>query len=251
MKESINAVAYTHIGYKRERNDDAFFINYTWKFFGVCDGIGGIKYGKKTAELAADYFNGNVFEFEGEEKDLDLPPDQLLKKVIDRLDQLIGLKNYEWYVRYGCTLCGIWIVDKAHAFVFNLGDSRCYVYRKNEKVLEKLTEDHNMAEAILKKERSAGDMELRQARHILTKYIGNLYDNEPEIISIDYQMGDRFLICTDGLYSEVSEKELYNIMYNYEHKEISKVGDLFIQRALESGGNDNITLVIIEIDTKE
>lgn len=252
MSGRINVVTYTDIGKKRERNEDKIFVNYSLQLFGLCDGMGGLKYGKEAADLVAHYFSrSDIFEYKDTGNIINTDSINMLKNAISNINQKIGFKNYEWYVRYGCTLCGIWFVNEHQALVFNLGDSRCYIYRNKETVLERITNDHNQAQQLFDSKKSITAEEMNCARHILTRYVGKLHDDEPDIFQVNFQSGDRFLVCTDGLYIEVPEKELQYIMYNNSRKEIFEFGDVFIEKALNHGGRDNISLVILEPMIKE
>lgn len=239
----IEAVAYTDIGYVREQNEDTAFINSQANIYGVCDGIGGLEHGKDAAEMVREFFLNNNLS----EKLSDSSSDQALLDAISDIDQEVGFRNFSWYVQYGCTLCGVWIKNENQVTVFHLGDSRCYIWRKNSHHLELITRDHNLAQDGLETNKKAflGKKECRQ--NIITRYIGNPNGNTVDFLHLKLAVGDRILLCTDGLYNAVSEKEMKMILYNNMRRQVTEFGQEFIKAALDAGGNDNITLLMLDI----
>lgn len=246
MKNKINLVTFSNTGIVRERNEDIVFVNSQNHLFGVCDGMGGLKYGKKAAEIVGEYFQSYNLIEKSVEQEMQFSEEEIIKDIICDIDYKIGFQNYPWYTRYGCTLCGVWIINDLEAIIFNVGDSRCYIYRDNFWEGELLTKDHNQASEIYNKGAKAANHDIESGKHILTKFIGNFEDNEPEICRVKYHVGDRFLICTDGLYNEVQKKEMDEIMYNKSCRNIMEIGSDLMTKAIVAGGKDNISLVLID-----
>ena len=247
MERIINVATLSSTGTVRERNEDTIFVNSKNYLFGVCDGMGGLKYGKKTAEMVSEYFEqlGLIEECTGSNSQTS--EEQIMKEIICNIDQKIAFYNYPWYVRFGCTLCGICVLNDHEAIVFNLGDSRCYSFKNNSQESEIITSDHNLAAESRKGNEQITDPDLEKGKNILTKYIGNPEDNEPYISRVNYQCGDRFLLCTDGLYNELPKKEIDKIVYNYAHKDINEASTLLVDNSIAAGGRDNVTVVLIDI----
>lgn len=248
MGIKYNVAALSRTGIVRERNEDKIFINSKIRLFGVCDGMGGLKYGKETAEMVSEYFRQHSLIDDSVISYSKISKEQVIQEIILDIDQRIAFRNYSWYVRYGCTLCGVWIINNHEAMIFNLGDSRCYIFKSNAQEGKLLTRDHNQASELCNENETVSISNSQNAlgKNILTKYIGNPGSNEPDIIKVNYQNGDRFLICTDGLYNELQEKEIDNIMYNYGHKDITETSKNLVEESIVAGGRDNISVVLIE-----
>ncbi len=247
MNRRINVATFSSTGIVRERNEDTIFVNSKNLLFGVCDGMGGLKYGKKAAELVSEYFQQCSMIDNNDVSQMEIPEEQVIQEMIYDINQRIAFNNYPWYVRYGCALCGIWIVSDNDAIVFNLGDSRCYIFKYNSQEGELLTRDHNRASELKNKNVTDGNFDNKIERNILTKYIGKIEENEPNICKVSFRQGDRFLICTDGLYNELSKKQIENILYNHEYRDIEEVGRILVKKSIAAGGRDNISVVLIDI----
>lgn len=246
MENKINLAIHSSTGIVRERNEDAVFVNMKNHLLGVCDGMGGLKYGKDAAEIVSEYFqqNGLIDEFLAQNSQM--KEEQIIQELIYDINQRIAFHNYSWYVRYGCTLCGIWIVNDKEAIIFNLGDSRCYFFKNDSVEGEILTRDHNRAAELKIGNNNKTSPDNKNGKNILTKYIGNLGENEPCIYRVAFQKGDRFLICTDGLYNELQKTEIDTIIYNNTHRDIGEVGSLLVDKSIAAGGRDNVTVLLIE-----
>lgn len=131
--------------------------------------------------------------------------------------------------------------------VFHLGDSRAYLFRNGE--LYQLTKDQTLAAMKV----SLGFYEendplVEKEKHQLTEYIGcdqTLENLRPlESQWMDLLSGDKLLICSDGLYDMCSNAQIIEIMKNEEQPE--KIAQKLLQRALENGGLDNITCLVLE-----
>lgn len=244
--KKFNLAIHSNAGVVRERNEDTVFLNPKNHLLGVCDGMGGLKYGKDAAEIVRDYFQQNNLIDEFLTQNSQMPEEHIIQELIYDINQRIAFHNYPWYVRYGCTLCGIWIVNDKEAIIFNLGDSRCYLFKNDSVEGELLTRDHNRATELQIGNNNNAFADNKNGKNILTKYIGNLGDNEPCIYRVGFQQGDRFLICTDGLYNELQKTEIDKIIYSNIHRDIREVGALLVETSIAAGGRDNVTVVLIE-----
>ena len=126
------------------------------------------------------------------------------------------------------------------AYIGNIGDSRVYLYRDNE--LVQLTEDHTYVNTLVK----AGILTEEQAsvdkrKNIITKAIGADSTVEPDFFQVNIMKDDIFILCSDGLYDEISENELINILKL--DLSMSETCDKLVELANENGGNDNITVI--------
>ncbi len=241
----FSAKGLTDIGKIRGENQDAFLIDEEAGLFAVADGMGGMLNGALAARLTLECLQrllkagllkeSAVSEADENEKDVM----HLLKEVIIKLSDLV---RSEVGPRSGSTLV-MALAKKDRVYIAHLGDSRAYLLRGGR--LERLTRDHNMA-ADLVDEGKIAPMEAMHhpIRNIVTGYIG-MKDVAPEVRGIYPEDGDRLLLCSDGLSSMVPDDEIARTLK--EIKDIRMALKELILRANESGGEDNITAVIIDI----
>lgn len=231
------ACGITDIGMKRKENQDAFLISVDRGFFAVADGMGGMREGA----LASRYAINNLYEIFDENVSIEDDIERIsliikdaIIKVSDRLRELMGIYT-------GTTIVSVIIKDE-NAAIAHMGDSRAYLLRN--KGLSRLTEDHNLFALLLKTKRFTED-ELRndKAQHALTRYVGMEYAR-PDIKVISLKHGDCLLLCTDGLSEMVKDEEIAEMMEKMQRPEIILQG--LVDRANETGGDDNITAIIIE-----
>jgi PPM family protein phosphatase len=130
----------------------------------------------------------------------------------------------------------------------HIGDSRCYLL--NESGYKQLTEDHSLVyELVRTGQISKEDAENHPRKNVILRALGTEQTVEMDIITVMFEEGDYLLICSDGLSNKVTEKEMVEILSNQET--LQKRADTFIHLANDYGGEDNITLVIVEHSTGE
>lgn len=245
----------SHQGCVRGNNEDNFYVNgriradlskgesFTEQIentgrvlFAICDGMGGESYGEQ-ASLAA-------------------------VSALETRDQMTAQQDAEQNVRaanagvleiqeqFNCTTAGTTLtamsIEDDNALVYNIGDSRIYLLRDN--TLSRLTKDDTMANYLIEtgtftEEQTKGS----PAEHMLTQYIGlGEYEGIDPHISAPFRLldGDRFLLCSDGLYDMVSDEQMKELMMQ---ETVEESGQQLLNTALQNGGADNTTVIVIEI----
>ena len=144
----------------------------------------------------------------------------------------------------GTTLVGLLLEDHRRAVIAHVGDSRAYRLRGDR--LEVLTQDHTMATALVREghltEREAVNHRLS---HVLTRALCCEGRCEVEITKASVAAGDLFLLCSDGLSNMLSAEEILALLL--DGRDTEETCERLIQAALSQGGNDNITVVLVEI----
>lgn len=144
----------------------------------------------------------------------------------------------------GTTLVVAYIHEN-EIYIGNVGDSRAYYF--NKQYLWQVTEDHSLVNehirAGLLKDSEAKDF---QAKNIITRSVGFEKNVRCDIIRKGLKVGDHYLLCSDGLCGLVDDPEIHDLVRNNEKK---KAVELCIEKAKEAGGDDNITVVIISVDS--
>lgn len=231
----MKAAGRTDRGKVRELNEDTF--GYNDCLFVVADGMGGHQAGEVASAIAVETIlkanlNGDIKV--ALKKTLALANQNILKQAEENIE-LTGM---------GTTVAVLYL-ENGLAYVTNIGDSRVYYLSDNE--LKLLTNDHSLVNELVK----TGEITVEEAkshpkRNILTQALGSNGTMDPEIIKIEINKGDKFLLCSDGLTGSVSETSIQELMTQMIDPEI--IVDQLINSANEFGGGDNITVVLVEIN---
>jgi PPM family protein phosphatase len=256
MPDQIRGWAHTHVGNVRTNNEDTAYINLAKQAFAVSDGMGGAAAGEVASAMIIDSFDRFIAEESARtQEQLESPTEETQREILDAFQQSV-LRGHEEIVArqkrerdkrgMGCTFTGLLLIA-SRALIAHAGDSRIYLLRNthNQKI-QPLTSDHNMAQLLL----STTDLTLEQVRqhkkrNVLTNAIGVTAPLQVDLLAIDVLPEDRFLLCSDGLHE-----------YFPDDQELAFILDQFpgeagchelIRLALERGGHDNITVVLVEV----
>ena len=170
-----------------------------------------------------------------------------IKEAYEKANRMIhtkGLQNIQLR-GMGTTMCLLTITEDGIGYIGNVGDSRLYLLK--DQVLWQLTEDHTFITHQIKANLITGQQSEITATtedHMLTKSVGFAKEVEPDIFKKDVQPNETYLICSDGLTGTVSNEEIQNILNTYTGQQ--RVNQC-IKKALERGGGDNISVIVIEI----
>ena len=130
----------------------------------------------------------------------------------------------------------------------HVGDSR--IYRFRDQNLIKLTQDHSLRQEMLfKGELNAETAPLNAFKNIITRAIGTHSRVQPEVECSQLAEGDIYFLCSDGLTDELSLEEMRSILL--KAKTIKEASDSLVAAAKAKGGNDNITVVMVQIRAHE
>ncbi len=242
----------TDTGRIRKNNEDSFVIkNYDNGLFlaVVADGMGGHAGGQVASSVAVksviesvDTLNEVLYSSSPRKIKTELI--KILKKANNAVYEF---SNSDSKLDGMGTTAVVCTVVKDKLYVCNVGDSRLYVIGDN---IRQITKDHSLVTELI----DAGVITSEQAkehpqRNVITKALGTDTDVEPDIFSLTVDKGKKLLICTDGLSSLVSDKNILEIIRNAVSCEdaVSKL----ITKANDNGGQDNITAVVVNFDGGE
>jgi protein phosphatase len=227
------------VGKVRRLNEDNFWVSDT--LFVVADGMGGHAAGEIASELA-------IAEFR---RIAELSPlrTEDITAAIRRANEQILDTGAERGDRFGMgtTLTGIGVVSAGgsdHWAVFNVGDSR--VYRFADDMLSQLTVDHSEVQELV----TAGRLRREQARfhprrNVVTRSLGSDPAPAADVWVFPPVVGDRFLICSDGLTCELDDREIAQVLAEIEDPQA--VADELIRQANVAGGQDNVTTIVVDL----
>lgn len=225
----------TDVGLVRRVNQDVWYGNTEQNIFLVADGMGGHKAGEVAAETAMKHTVAYLTSHPN--KSLQLVEEAICfanRKVYE-----LSIAKSE-YAGMGTTICLLAILDKI--FIGHVGDSRIYRFRKK---LERLTEDHSLAQELMNIDGESHDTKYLPVKNVLTRAIGTYPTVSPSIQSFDYESEDLFLLCSDGLTNYVSDEQISKILS--KKNSLSNSGESLIRLAKQQGGGDNITVVLVQI----
>lgn len=234
----MNVVSRTHVGNVRPSNQDALLVlPGRYGLFGVADGMGGHKAGDVASRMAVDYLARMLQNAR--------PAEALLRGGIQQANLQIyreQLDNADWN-GMGTTLTVIW-EDDDRVLLGHVGDSRAYLLRYGR--LSQISVDHSLVGEMLRDGLITPEQARRHPyRNVITRALGASEDVLADISVLDKQAGDQYLICSDGLSEYVTTEEMEEILLN---RPMEQAADELLNRALQGGGRDNISLVIAEVE---
>lgn len=253
--KKIEGFGLTHVGRVRTSNEDAWGVFPDLGLFVVADGMGGHAAGEVASRIAVDvlreYFENRLKGAEDTTLPFDMPdnlPD--LPRCLVASTKLANLRIHEASQAdrskhgMGTTLVSTAVedLDRGTVYVGHVGDSRAYRIRDGKAVL--LTHDHSLindyiSQGLLTPE-EAGQHPLK---HVITRALGSGRQIEVDWQQVSLQPNDRILLCSDGLSNLVSELEIAEAAGQGSLQEGCRK---LIDRALENGGDDNVTVVLLE-----
>lgn len=239
----------THVGLKRKQNQDciAYVENEHHALLAVvCDGIGGGKAGDVASSMAIAHIRDSFLKMNRCLGDLAVK--RWLQKTIQEANDLIFTQSTRTPEQkgMGTTLVGILKCEK-NTYIFNVGDSRTYGLYEDDFLC--LTEDHSYIADLLKRgELSEEEAAHHPNRNVLTNALGIWNTVRIDVNKIKNNYRD-LLICSDGLHGYVKEEEILRILKSTVSVE-TKVQEL-IQAALDAGGYDNVSVIVIEKEADE
>jgi PPM family protein phosphatase len=228
----------SHVGRVRSVNEDKALEGVT--LFAVADGMGGHAGGDVAAQTAIAALEQRF----GAQPS----PNGLVQAVRDANVAVWERSNSDPDVRgMGTTLAAIGLVNTGegdHLIVANVGDSRAYRLRHGS--LEQMTVDHSVAEELVARgELTQAEADVHPHRHILTRALGVAPDVEVDVWQVAPEEGDRLVLCSDGLTNELPDARIREILS--ANPDPQEAADALVERANASGGNDNITVVVVDV----
>ena len=234
-----SAAAITDRGRKRSSNEDAFGYSVEDGVFVVCDGMGGAAGGEVASSIAVD----EVLQFLTR-RDRNVPVSTLAEDAISAANSAIysRAQRNPRLSGMGTTLVCV-VVEENQVWVLNVGDSRCYRLRGGS--LEQLTLDHSLVEEQVRLGRmSPAEARRSPLRNMITRALGTQSRVTPDCFQFEAEPGDLFLLCSDGLTRELSDKAIASLLSSGAPLEERCCG--LIKEANKSGGRDNITCVLVQ-----
>lgn len=239
-------VGHLSIVGKRDNNEDAYFVDPQYRYFLVADGMGGQSAGERASGLAVEIVPQRLqlMDFQNTSAD----------QAVKMIDESVSQANYEIMAlgeldsklkNMGTTIAFLVQVGRT-MYIGGVGDSRVYLLRKGN--LEQLTTDHSLTRALL----DAGTLTPEEAvnhryRNVLYRYLGCKEGGQgTNPRQVQPQVGDRFLLCSDGVTGGVDDARLAQLLG--QGGDPQRTAEAIVQAATDGGSKDNITGVVIFVE---
>ncbi|MFO7251999.1 MAG: protein phosphatase 2C domain-containing protein [Actinomycetes bacterium] len=239
---ALRYAAGSDVGRRREQNEDSAYASS--RLLAVADGMGGHGHGEVASSVAIAALaalDDTLPERGPEGIDLVAAVEAAVKKANMRLREMTGrdpsLKGM------GTTLTAM-LWDGTRFALAHVGDSRAYLLRGN--VLYQITQDHTLVQSLVDEGRiTPEEAAVHARRSMLLRALESSGNVEPDLSLREAKVGDRYLLCSDGLTCVVGPQQLYEAMVGIP--DLKELVQRLIDMANEAGGPDNITCVVADV----
>lgn len=245
MNANLRYSGLSDVGRVRKRNEDSLSVDPVSGLFIVADGMGGHLSGNVASRIVVEALPPLVFSsLDGV---MDIASAEAAEKVCGAIARLSERMRAESDGKPGFSGMGstmvMALVRNGVALVAHLGDSRAYIFRNG--VLRMLTRDHSVVQFLYDAgEITFDEMEKHPAKNQITRYVGMGGEAEAEARAFPLTGGDRILLCSDGLTGMVDEPKIAKALL--AEPDTGLACKKLVEMANESGGKDNITVVILD-----
>ena len=241
MNRSFKTIAVSELGLVRDGNEDSALVSPL--LVAVADGMGGHAGGEVASKIAilsikdlSEVLNNPTLDSESREDlllNISFSIDHEIAEVAGADRSLQGM---------GTTLTALNLIGE-RVELLHIGDSRCYQW--NGKKLIQLSYDHTVMQELLEQGRLTADEVINHPqRSLLTQALTGESGIDPVLHLFEAKVGDRFLLCSDGLSSVLSDHEIANVIKKSESVEVVKQ---LVAAVFEKGAPDNVTILWVEI----
>ncbi|MEZ4753669.1 MAG: Stp1/IreP family PP2C-type Ser/Thr phosphatase [Bdellovibrionota bacterium] len=241
-REYLKYAYSTDVGLRRDENQDAYdILNHRGSaIYIVADGMGGTRGGAIASSMAVELVLNEIKKTKALDKDT-------IVNAVKHANSIVfekSIKNPE-LSGMGTTLVGLIFKDET-LHIVNVGDSRAY--RIRDKRIKCITKDHTLVTELVRTGAITEDQaDNHPVSHMLTRSLGPGPELDVDCWIYEYgpACNDFYLICSDGLYNQVSEAEIAEIVSSHS---IDVAVEKLVKLANSRGGPDNITLILVQVD---
>lgn len=261
MSITIKGIAYCNKGYVREKNEDnLIFLNEILPvkhdgdkvalyqkelnleergaIFGVFDGMGGYSNGEEASALTAGFAREFYEKVLSEEN---FQPEMLKEICFQANDKICNIME-ERHIKMGSTASMLYF-DQEKLYLCNIGDSPIYQFHEN--TLTPVYKEHTQRAYFRNVDESP---EYEMEKFPLTQCLGiprSEFRISPYLKELEYERGDIYVICSDGLSDMLRKVEIEELLS--VNDSLENIGQSLLDQALERGGKDNITIILVQI----
>lgn len=226
----------TDVGRVREGNEDSYLMDEP--LFGIADGMGGHAAGEVASSTAVEALSSGAARVNPDD------PESLVA-LIKEANRAIFEKATKDDSLHGMgTTCTLVLIDAHRAHLAHVGDSRAYLLRDGD--LSRLSEDHTLVGRMVREGQLTEEEAAKHPqRSMITRSLGIDSDVRVDLRSFDVRDGDRIMLCSDGLTSMTGEDTIKRVLQ--QTKSPQAAADELVDLANEAGGDDNITVVVLDL----
>ena len=238
----------TDRGRVRTNNEDSVALDESAALVVLADGMGGYNAGEVASGMATTFVKSELGRWLTDAS-LSVGDHEVRRAMdicVDNANRAIfnAANTHAQYAGMGTTLVMAWLYDNRMC-VAHVGDSR--LYRLREGCLEQVTRDHSL----LQEQLDSGMISPAQARafhsrNLVTRAVGVEPGVEPEIQDVDVQVGDVFLLCSDGLSDMMEDGEIARTLREYGD-DPAIAADRLVEMANDNGGRDNVSVIVVKV----
>jgi PPM family protein phosphatase len=249
------AAGLSDVGLQREHNEDSFIVLKEYDLYVVADGMGGHRAGDVASKLATETISEFFKSTANEDVTWPFHFDTNLSEEENRLLTGIRVANRQIFERstrsreyhgMGTTVVGaMFSPRKKRMYIGHVGDSRCYRIRSG--LIQLLTRDHSLInDYLLAMPDLTEEQRSELPKNVITRALGMQDQVVVDLQHDDPTPGDVYVLCSDGLSGMVPDEDIQKIVAG--SGDIREACKKLIQKANESGGEDNATVVLIKIE---
>lgn len=240
----MKAYAQTDVGMKRSINQDYMYCSETSvgsfrNLFIVADGMGGHKAGDKASKLCVKTMMECV------EKSEHKTPVMTFEDAVQMTNEAIyeQAQSNTAYEGMGTTMVACTFEEKT-MYVANIGDSRLYLLRDK---IRQITDDHSFVEELVKNGKlTESEARIHPQKNIITRALGINEKVHADYFEIEVECGDVVLMCSDGLSNMLDDDDIEYIIKHSD--DLQQAGEKLVSEANKSGGDDNITVLLVRVE---
>lgn len=253
LEEALEIVAQTNSGMVRAHNEDSVATDAACGLVVLADGMGGYNAGEVASGIAVEVMLTEIAQplkkaspvARDEESGEELAIALLGRGIRKANDSIFQAANgHAQYAGMGTTIVSAIFYDNRVA-VGHVGDSR--LYRLRGESMKLITRDHSL----LQEQIDCGMISVENARHsqnknLVTRAVGIDAEVIPEIHLYDVEVGDVYLLCSDGLNDMVEDEDIQSVLYAMQGN-LALAAEQLIQTANDNGGRDNVSVILIKV----
>lgn len=226
----------TDVGRVREGNEDSYLMDEP--LFGIADGMGGHAAGEVASSTAVEALSSGAARVNSED------PESLVALIKEANRAIFDKATKDESLHGMGTTCTLVLIDAHRAHLAHVGDSRAYLLRDGD--LSRLSEDHTLVGRMVREGQLTEEEAAKHPqRSMITRSLGIDSDVRVDLRSFDVRDGDRIMLCSDGLTSMIDEGTIKRVLQ--QTKSPQAAADELVDLANEAGGDDNITVVVLDL----
>jgi serine/threonine protein phosphatase PrpC len=230
----LAAASATDHGLVRSNNEDAFLIDDQRALFAVADGMGGHRGGEVASHTAIEALRAAIANGTPLHDAITRANAAVIARAAGN-DELTGM---------GTTLTALIAIGGRQLLVGHVGDSRAYMLHDGS--LHRATDDHSLVEELVREGRLTPEQaESHPQRNIVTRALGVDAVVDVDLYTLDIEAGDRIVLCSDGLTTMVRERDIERIART--ETDPQRLADALVGAAVAAGGEDNVTVVVVDV----